>query len=150
MKSINPFLILCCMFAITAFSCKKDDEANKQVNPLLIKAWKLTSIQNTKTNQMIEYPDSFTYEQLLIVRDSISLLFEGCGGNHGNAIYSVNNNAIKLSDIVITHMDACLGDQWNDYFFNNLERAFRFNVTANKLIIYSKGDYNLYFVPNSK
>jgi hypothetical protein len=138
------------MLIITAFSCKKNDEANKQVNPLLIKEWKLTSIQNTKTNQMIEYPDNLTYKQLLIVKDSISLLFEGCGGNQGYANYSVNNNTIKLSDIKILHMDYCMNDQWNDYFFNNLERAFQYNITEDKLIIYSKGDYNLYFVPTSK
>jgi len=147
MKSLNSFLIVCSMLVITAFSCKKNDEANKQVNPLLIKSWTLTSIQNTKTNLMINYPDSLSYQQFLNIRDSISLLFEGCGGNQGNANYSVNNNTIKLSDIKILHMDFCMNDQWNDYFFNNLESAYQYNVTENKLIIYSKGDYNLYFVP---
>ena len=137
------------MFAITAFSCKKDDEANKQVNPLLIKAWILTSIQNTKTNQMIDYPDSFTYKERIIFNDSISLSFSGNCGNHGYANYSVNNNSIKLSDYKIDHMYFCFRYEWENYFFNNLDSAYQYNVTENKLIIYSKGDYNLYFVPTS-
>ena len=135
------------MLVITAFSCKKNDEANKQVNPLLIKSWTLTSIQNTKNNQMIEYPDSFIYKQLLTVKDSVSLSFFGTCGNLGYANYSVSNNIIRLSGFTISHMYLCDKVQWEDYFFNSLGSAYQYNVTENKLIIYSKGDYNLYFVP---
>ena len=146
MKSLKLFLFLSGIVAMIVFGCKKDDE-NKIVNPLLIKTWVLTSMEDTKTNQMIDYPDSIMLKYYLVVEDSISLAYYGCGLGHYHAKYWVTDSKIKLYDIEYTHADLCFDENWEEQVFGNIERANRYKVTDDKLIIYSSGDYNLYFVP---
>jgi len=135
MKSNFIFIIL--LFLI---SCEKKDAS---IQPLLNTQWFLTSIQNTKTNEITKFPDNLNPREYIIFKDplntlTVSGICNGCGGT-----YSLNNDLISTSGLACTQIYC---SQWEDYLFYNLDSIFRYEIKNDQLTIYSKGTYNLNFV----
>jgi heat shock protein HslJ len=140
MKTTNLFLILVFLFANT--ECKKSDL--NQDNSLLVGVWTFTAIQNVKTNQIINYPDSIPKKESITFTDSASVLRFGGVCNEGWGTYSTNENNINISSISTT-LILCKYIIWEDDLRNNLESAFMYTIYADQLIIRSSGTFNLIF-----
>lgn len=144
MKNLKCFIFLFGIFATFFFSCKKSDNSVNQINPLLLREWQLFSIQNTKNNQVLNYPENISNKESITFSDSLTMKFSGIC-NIGNAQYSINNNNIHIINLYTT-LIFC--NYWEIYLRNNLDSAYKYKVTDNQLDIYSKGAYNLVFIPN--
>ena len=120
-----------------------------QGNSLLLGVWTLTAIQNVKTNQIINYPDSIPKKESITFTDSATVLRFGGICNEGWGSYSINENKINISPIVTTLM-LCKNIIWEDYLQNNLENAFMYSIYANQLIIRTTGTFHLLFAKNNK
>jgi heat shock protein HslJ len=140
MKTTNLILIL--VFLLANTECKKSDL--NQDNSLLMGVWNFTAIQNVKTNQIINYPDSIPKKESITFSDSGSVLRFGGVCNEGWGTYLINGNKINISPIVTTLM-LCENIIWEDYLQNNLENAFMYSIYADQLIIRSSGTFNLIF-----
>lgn len=127
------------LILILVFGCNKKDPDPTFLNT----QWYLSSIQNTKAKQIINYPDSILVKESITFTDSLTMMFHGaCNG--GKAKYTVQNDSINISDLVTTQI-LCSYYQWEEYLGNNLDSAFRFIISNKQLEIFSKGTYNLIF-----
>ena len=113
---------------------------------LLNTKWILSYIQDTKTNVMTSYPGDATNKVSIIFSSSSNDIgFSGiCNGGAGNYTYSSVTGAIKITNLGTTKID-CKYAEWETYTVQNLDYSFRYKIIGDKLIIYSEGDYNLYF-----
>jgi len=133
------------LFILSFTFCEKSgfQDAN-----LINKQWNLTSLQDTRTNTIINYPayvkQQWGFEQIYFTTDSVSI--KGLC-NVGNAIFSTfsKNSAIKFSGFRITYA-YCQYEQWEQYLLHNLDSAYTYKITGNQLVIYSRGTFNLNFV----
>jgi len=139
MRSFSLIVFLSVMFAIISLGCHKDSYTVNKTD--LLKKWVLSYVQNTKTHQILSYPD--TVESLTFTDSLVSI--RGACWNHGHASYSISNDSIRFFDILIFHLDFCSHYQWEDYVENNLDSAYLCNINSDKLTIYSRGSYNLTF-----
>jgi hypothetical protein len=144
MKSLYLIFFLIGMFAITSISCNKKNNTNDKAD--LLKKWILFSVQNTKTHQIINFPDTTLSNETITFTDTLTSIYGACG-NHGQACYKVNNEFIMFSNFSIFHLNFCSLYKWEDFVLNNLDSAFQYNVKTNQLVVYSKGSYNLIFIP---
>lgn len=144
MYSIYIFIIL-----LSFFACKKTDNINdaKLQVPLLQTEWILSYIQNTKTSDLISYPnDSTPLESIVFVDSTNTLYVRGtCNGCQGKYSLLSNNDSIWIGGISCTQV-YCKYYLWEDYLMNNLDSIFLYKIINDKLTIYSKGDYNLIFI----
>jgi len=140
MKTTNLLLIL--IFLLANTECKKSD--SNQDNSLLLGVWTFTAIQNVKTNQIINYPDSIPKKESITFTDSASVVRFGGVCNEGWGTYTTNENNINISPIMTTLM-LCKYIKWEDYLQNNLENAFMYTIYDNQLIIRTTGTFHLIF-----
>jgi hypothetical protein len=144
MKSLNMILFFIGMLVITTISCNKNNKTNYKAD--LLKKWMLSSVQNTKTHQITNFPDTTLSIETITFTDTLTLINGACG-NYGKAYYKVNNESIMFLDLSIFHLNLCSLYKWEEIVLNSLDSAFQYNVNSNQLIIYSNGIYNLIFIP---
>ncbi len=138
-----------CIFLFFFIGCdKKDNAENPQLYaPLLNVQWNLTSIQNTKTKKIINFPDSISQPEWVLFSDSASLVSMSGSCNGGRGKYSITTgNNISISHFETT-LIYCINYGWEAYLVNNIDSAYKFTLSSNQLEIYSNGSYNLNFVP---
>jgi heat shock protein HslJ len=142
MKSLSCYLYLCGILSIIACCCEKNSNNYNSISDNLLKKWVLQSIQDTKTNQISQFPKQISSKVSVTFTDSLSLSFSGiCNG--GKASYTLKSDSIRIYNMTSTQIFC--GNPWEEYFANNLDSAFKYKIDANQLIIYSKGKYNLIF-----
>lgn len=123
--------------------CKKG--SSKQ--PALINTkWVLTYIQDTKSNLINNYPADESKKIVIDFADSMDVIsFSGiCNSGAGKYSYS-STGTLKITDMATTKI-ACKYVEWESYTIQSLQEAYSFNINGNNLIIYTNGDYNLYFI----
>ncbi len=145
MKNI---FILNCIIILFGYGCKKDSSVNNQTT-LLANKWLLSSIQDTKTNVMTDYPaevqQTWGFENI-VFNDSLKTVdLKGlCNGGSGPFPTFSGTDSIKFHGLSMT-LKYCKYEEWETYLWDNLDSAYKYKINANSLIIYSKGSYNLYF-----
>jgi heat shock protein HslJ len=124
-------------------SCeRKENDTNGGQQPLLKTEWILTSIQNTRTNDITIFPTNVKSESIIFTDSLNTLRVKGvCNGCTGT--YSVKDASISACGLMCT-MIYC--SRWEDYLFSNLNSMFQYKINTNQLTIYSRGSYNLNFI----
>ena len=103
------------------------------------------SIRDTKTNQIIGYPDSIRSKSFIEFTTDQTLIFRGaCNGGSGR--YSIHNKNLQISGIMTSALYCFNSSLWEDYLFYNLLSAYEYNITSDGLEIYSNDSYHLKFV----
>jgi hypothetical protein len=130
------------------YGCKKESSQIEQVRQtsLLKTKWILSYIQDTKTNERINYPNDDTKKIFIIFTDSLNtLLFSGvCNSGQGLYSFSSSNDSLNVNGVGTTKI-ACINVVWEEYVVTNLTDAYHYKIIDNTLVIYSRGAYNLYF-----
>jgi len=137
----NAIFILIIIFF--CFGCKKDSLND---NDLLKKTWILSYIQDTKTQAITIFPgDAAKTISIEFTGKSNQLFFRGiCNVGSGTYCYSSTTDKIKVTDLITTEI-YCKYYEWETYTVQNLYYASSFEIDGNDLVIYSNGEYNLYF-----
>ncbi len=135
-------ILLISILLSTSIGCKKSD--NEKSNPLLTGEWIFTSIQNIKTKQTLNYPDSISVKEFIVFTDSASILSWSGICNYGWGTYSINGNYINFPDGIFDSKIGCFNN-WDGYLYDNLDSAFEYNINAIQLEIKSRGSFNLFF-----
>ena len=140
----NAIFILIIIFF--CFGCKKDSLND---NDLLKKTWILSYIQDTKTQAITIFPgDAAKTISIEFTGKSNQLFFRGiCNVGSGTYCYSSTTDKIKVTDLITTEI-YCKYYEWETYTVQNLYYASSFEIDGNDLVIYSNGEYNLYFTEN--
>jgi len=140
----NAIFILIIIFF--CFGCKKDSLND---NDLLNKTWILSYIQDTKTQAITIFPgDAAKTISIEFTGKSNQLFFRGiCNVGSGTYCYSSATDIIKVTDLITTEI-YCKYYEWETYTVQNLYYASSFEIDGNDLVIYSNGEYNLYFTEN--
>jgi heat shock protein HslJ len=140
----NAIFILIIIFF--CFGCKKDSLND---NDLLKKTWILSYIQDTKTQAITIFPgDAAKTISIEFTGKSNQLFFKGiCNVGSGTYCYSSITDKIKVTDLITTEI-YCKYYEWETYTVQNLYYASSFEIDGNDLVIYSNGEYNLYFTEN--
>ena len=140
----NAIFILIIIFF--CFGCKKDSLND---NDLLKKTWILSYIQDTKTQAITIFPgDAAKTISIEFTGKSNQLFFRGiCNVGSGTYCYSTTTDKIKVTDLITTEI-YCKYYEWETYTVQNLYYASSFEIDGNDLVIYSNGEYNLYFTEN--
>ncbi|MGD0341703.1 MAG: META domain-containing protein [Bacteroidales bacterium] len=145
---MKKILILNFIMVLVGFGCEKESLKD---SGLLKTKWILSSIQDTKTNAVTNYPSDASRKISIVFTDSLNVLsFSGiCNGGAGTysyvPSYTFSYGAIKITDLVTT-LIYC--SDWEGYTIQNLDAAFSYRINGNNLVIYSTGAYNLYFTKN--
>ena len=138
------------MLAITAFGCAKKDNLSvtSDTDSTLMKSkWVLTAFQDTKTNQITNYPENIPQE--FITFDSLIIVSGSCNVGRGN--YTILDEGIRIYNLQMTRMVGLSFQQWEDNLVNNLNSAFLYKITnSTYLEIYSRDSYHLLFVASPK
>jgi len=125
-------MIICCT------SC----ENNNVHDASLQNRWKLTSITSTSGYQTTNVPEKL--HLTIEFRDHSEVIGTGVC-NTGRGTYRINGDSITI-DCPFTYM-LCLDSQdyieWEVIFVSNLFYAQKYIITGDKLVLQSKGDYNL-------
>ena len=131
---------------IFCFGCKKDSLND---NDLLKTTWILSYIQDTKTQAITNFPgDAAKTISIEFTGKSNQLFFRGiCNVGSGTYCYSSTTDKIKVTDLITTEI-YCKYYEWETYTVQNLYYASSFEIDGNDLVIYSNGEYNLYFTEN--
>jgi hypothetical protein len=145
MKNFKFIFPLCGIIILLGNNCSRKNETITDL-PLLNSVWKLSSVQSTISNNVLNYPDTGKLFEYINFTDSALLINEACG-NYGQADYFVKNDTIKFTKFIIWHWMLCDLDQWESYVENNLDSAYKFINNGSQLKIFSKGSYNLLFKP---
>ena len=141
MKTLTYFLLMVILI-FTINYCTKSDLHLQQGD--IMKTWILTSIQNTKTYQLTNYPATAKTFDYIAFTDTALTFTDACG-NSGQASYNYSNDSIKFYKFKILNLYYCNLYFWGDCLENNLDSAYVLNCTESTLTIYSKGSYNLIF-----
>lgn len=133
---------------LLGLSCKKESSQTGQVSILKTK-WTLSSIQDTKSNVITNFPNDANNKIYIDFTDSLSIISFGgvCIGGQGKYTLSSDNKTIKITDLVTT-LIACKYVEWEQYVTSNLANAFTYKINGNNLEIDSNGSYNLNFTKN--
>ncbi len=143
MKNIAIF---CFILILAGFSCKK---ANEKDAGLLKVKWVLSYIKNTKTNAITNYPGEASRKISIVFSDTTNNIeFSGvCNEGRGTYSYSFNTGAIKITDLFTTQI-GCQFGEWETYTLQSLSSSLNYKIDGNDLVIYTSGEYNLYFTKN--
>jgi len=133
---------------LLGLSCKKESSQTGQVSILKTK-WTLSSIQDTKSKVITNFPNDANNKISIDFTDSLSIIsFSGiCNGGQGKYTLSSDNKTIKIADLATTKI-ACKYVEWEQYVTSNLANAFTYTINGNNLEIDSNGSYNLNFTKN--
>jgi heat shock protein HslJ len=138
-KRIIFFLII----FVPSYACEKESHIDAD---LLKTKWILSYIQDTKTSIITQYPsDAAKTISIEFSNTSDIISFWGiCNGGSGTYTYSSVTGEIKVTDLITT-LIGCKYVEWETYTVQNLYYASSYKINGNDLIIYSTGEYNLYF-----
>ena len=156
-RRLKKILIFIFLMVLVSIGCNK---TTVQDADLLKTKWTLSSIQDTKTGALTNYPSSEKTKISIVFTDSLNILsFYGIC-NDGWGIYSYipsytsstsSSGAIKITDLVTT-INYCINceycSEWEGYTTQNLDSTFSYKINGNNLVIYSTGTYNLNFSQN--
>jgi len=131
---------------IFCFGCKKE---NLNDTDLLKTTWILSYIQDTKTQAITNYPsDAAKTISIEFTNSSNIIFFRGvCNVGSGTYTYSSITDEIKVTDLITTEI-YCKYYEWEIYTVQNLYYASSYKIVGNDLVIYSNGEYDLYFTKN--
>ena len=143
MTSILKRIIFLLLIFISCFGCKKENHTDAD---LLKTTWVLSYIQDTKTQAITIFPgDAAKTISIEFTGKSNQLFFKGiCNVGSGTYCYSSITDKIKVTDLITTEI-YCKYYEWETYTVQNLYYASSFEIDGNDLVIYSNGEYNLYF-----
>jgi len=146
MTSILKRIIFLLLIFISCFGCKKENHTDAD---LLKTTWVLSYIQDTKTQAITNYPsDAAKTISIEFSNTSDIISFWGiCNGGSGTYTYSSVTGEIKVTDLITT-LIGCKYVEWETYTVQNLYYASSYKIDGNDLVIYSNGEYNLYFRRN--
>ena len=114
--------------------------------PLLKTKWILTSIQNTTTSLITNYPSNGPSEYIIFT-DSLNILNIKGSCNNCFSYYSIgNNDSIVTKSGGISTLISCENIQWETDLLNSLGHMYKYKIYGNDLSIYSNGTYNLNLV----
>lgn len=141
---MRKLIIILMVPLIFVFSCKKNKD--KEEVSLLEGNWVLTDIQNTETNSITNFPLGITEKIEIEFTGPDTILFRGIC-NNGDGIYShqAATGELIIKDLVVTKV-YCTNIEWEGFSVQNLNKAYKYEITGDSLKIYSTGDYNLFFV----
>jgi heat shock protein HslJ len=145
-RCMKKILIFSFIIVLAGLGCEK---AGVKDADLLNTKWILSSIQDTKTNAIINYPGDAAKKISIVFTDSLSVIsFSGiCNAGGGTYLFSASTGAIKITDLSTTKI-GCKYDEWETYTVQNLYYAYSYKINVDNLIIYSDSAYNLYFNRN--
>jgi heat shock protein HslJ len=128
---------------ISCFGCKKDSLKDTD---LLKTIWILSYIQDTKTQAITNYPTNEVKTISIEFSNTSNIIFfRGiCNVGSGTYTYSSITGEIKVTDLITTEI-YCKYYEWETYTLQSLYYASSYKINGNDLIIYSTGEYNLYF-----
>ncbi|HEX2974768.1 MAG TPA: META domain-containing protein [Bacteroidales bacterium] len=136
------------IFLLTLFivlqSCKKANESG--ASGIINTSWRLEYLIRTTDKSKLDFPADEPNRITIAFSDSLNtLMFNGIC-NSGSGFYDIvqKNNQLTIRDIKITLIH-CRNIIWESYAVENLEKAASFSVKDNVLIIYTRGEYDLYF-----
>jgi heat shock protein HslJ len=138
-RIISYFLII----AFILSGCKKD---NSRQPSLLNTNWILSFIQNTKTNVTTNFPADESNKIVIDFTNSLDIVsFSGiCNSGEGKYSFSASGT-LEITDLGSTKI-ACKYVEWEGYTIQSLQEAYSYSINGNNMMIYSNGDYNLYFI----
>lgn len=131
---------------ISCFGCKKDSLNDTD---LLKTTWILSYIQDTKTQAIANYPsDAVKTISIEFTNSSNIIFFRGvCNVGSGKYTCSSITDEIKVTDLISTEI-YCKYYEWETFTVQSLDSASSYKIDGNDLVIYSNGEYNLYFTKN--
>jgi len=134
------------MAVLVILGCEK---TNLPDADLLATKWTLSYLQDTKTKAITHYPSDAAKKISIVFSDSSNDIgFSGvCNGGAGKYSFPSSAGEIKITDLITT-LIGCKYVEWETYTVQNLYYATRYIINGNDLVIYSNGDYNLYFTKN--
>ena len=143
---MQKILIFSFILIISGFGCRK---STMNVVDLLKVKWVLSHIQDTKTNEIKNYPGDAARKISIFFTDSLNVVsFSGvCNSGSGTYSYSLSSGEIMFTNLGTTLID-CKYAEWEGFTIQNLYAAFRYKINGSSLEIYSNGSYNLYFTQN--
>jgi heat shock protein HslJ len=140
---MKKIYIHCFIILLLVAGCKK--ESPKQTT-LLNRNWVLSYIQSTKSNAVTNYPADESRKIIINFTVSMDVISFNGVCNTGSGKYSFSTTGtLKITDMASTKID-CKDAEWESYTIQSLQEAYSYNINGNNLTIYSKGDYNLYFI----
>ena len=146
MKKLRFLTIIIILLSFSCLECKKD---NHDDTDLLKTKWTLSYIKDTKKQAITNFPTDAPKTISIEFTDKSNLLFfRGiCNVGSGTYCYSTTTDKIKVTDLITTEI-YCKYYEWETYTVQNLYYASSFEIDGNDLVIYSNGEYNLYFTEN--
>lgn len=137
-----------CLFILLLIGCDKKD-TNTYTGPpvpFLKTKWILSSLQNTTTSVIINYPVNIPSEYILF-GDSLNILsIKGCCNVYDFPFSIGRNDSVSITGNGISTLIACENMQWETYLVNSIGNMYQYKKNENNLIIYSKGTFNSNFV----
>ncbi len=142
---MKKIFVFCFVMVVIASGCKK--ESTKQPS-LLNTQWVLSYIQDTRSNAVTNYPADQSRKIIVNFTDSANIVsFTGiCNTGTGKYSFSASGT-LKITDLGTTKI-ACQDVEWESYTVQSLQEAYSYSINGNSLVIYTNGNYNLYFIEN--
>jgi len=143
MKRIIYFLLFTIM---AGTGCKKDSSDPPQA-VLTGTSWVLVYKQDKNTNAVTFFPDTEPNKISITFNSSSNVIsFKGiCNTGDGTYLFSSKSGDLTISNLISTKI-ACNNVEWESYTVQNLNNAYRYMIDENTLMIYSNGNYNLFFI----
>jgi len=137
-------IIICCF--ISAFIITGCNKESSKPATLLNTHWVLSYIQDTKSNLISNYPADESKKIVIDFTDSANVVsFNGiCNSGSGQFSFT-SSGTLRITGIAATKI-ACKYVEWESYTIQSMQGAYSYNINGNNLIIYTNGDYNLYFI----
>jgi heat shock protein HslJ len=145
---MGPFkkaFILCLIIVFSGSGCEKEKKGSPQ--PALTNTnWILSFVQNTTTNEIMNFPASEPKKIVISFSDSNVISFSGvCNVGEGTYTCDPENAELKVNNLVTTKI-GCVNAEWEGYTVQSLGKANQYKIEGNNLTVYSSGNYDLYFV----
>ena len=140
---MHKILIITSMVVMFGFGCKKREVKDQG---LLEYKWVLNYIQDTRNNEVINYPGDAARKITIVFDDSSGIIsFKGiCNDGSGSYSFTSIAGEIKITNMMTT-LIGCKYVEWETYTVQNLYYATGYKINGDNLTIYSTGEYNLYF-----
>ena len=139
---MKKIFIYCLISVFIVSGCKKESKQPSLLNT----KWVLSYIQNTKTNVITIYPADESNKIIIDFTNSLNIVSFSGICNSGTGTYSFSTTGtLKIADMATTKI-ACLNVEWESYTIQSMQTAYNYSINGSSLVIYSNGDYNLYFI----
>jgi hypothetical protein len=153
---MKKILLLNLFILLLELACTKDG-SNSKISRLYLPTskWKLTYIQDIVSKDTFNFPvearQLYGSETISFKEESDTIMIKYLCNNDGYAIYKIfsGNDSIHFSQVFRTQIICEDYFDWEDYLFQNIRDAYKYKMTDSTLSIYSKFNYNLYFVKDN-